>query len=90
MTFTRSTITLACFALLAATAPAQAPVVDIDYHQHLKLWRAQKRIVAAYEDVEEAEVAGDGQGAHTKNARDLLAQAAKELKLAAKDTARKH
>lgn len=90
MTFAKSTLTLGCAAVLATILPAQAPVVDIDYHKHLQLWRAQRRIVAAYEDVEQAEVAGDGEGNHTKNARSYLAQAAKELKLAEKDAARKH
>ncbi|QOY90359.1 hypothetical protein [Paludibaculum fermentans] len=71
------------FSLLCVAAPTDKPVVDVDYQRNLKLWRAQKSILAAYEYVEQAEQdSRRGLGEHSSKARALLQQAAREIKIA--------
>lgn len=68
----------------AVTLFAQAPPVDIDRNRHGNLWAAQKDIASAYEKVEAAQEANNYRlGGHAGKARELLAQASRELKLAA-------
>ena len=77
---------LATLALLTGTVGlfAQAPLVDIDRNRHGNLWAAQKDIASAYEKVDAAQVANDSKlGGHAGKAKELLAQASRELKLAA-------
>ena len=69
---------------------AQGPDVQIDYHKHLNLWRAQRSIVNAYENVVAA-LASDpvAKGSHAAKASKLLLEAAKEINLAASDGEKK-
>jgi hypothetical protein len=63
---------------------AQAPEVDIDAHRHPDLADAQHHIQQAYVEVEKSQEAHKDQlGGHGEKARDLLAQASRELKAAA-------
>jgi hypothetical protein len=65
---------------------AQAPDVQIDYHKHLKLWRAQKSIASAYQNIEEAQASDPiARNSHVVKASKLLRDAAKEVNLAAND-----
>jgi hypothetical protein len=61
----------------------QAPVVNIS-NRHGNLRSAQQDIVNAYQKVNQAQAANQGQlGGHAQRAKDLLAQADAELRLAA-------
>jgi hypothetical protein len=61
----------------------QAPVVNIS-NRHGNLRSAQQDIVNAYQKVNQAQAANDGQlGGHAQRAKDLLAQADAELRQAA-------
>src|SRR5580704_9769325 len=61
----------------------QAPVVNIS-NRHGNLRSAQQDIVNAYQKVQNAQAANDGQlGGHAQRAKDLLAQADAELRQAA-------
>jgi hypothetical protein len=61
----------------------QAPVVNIS-NRHGNLRSAQQDIVNAYQKIQNAQAANDGQlGGHAQRAKDLLAQADAELRLAA-------
>jgi hypothetical protein len=61
----------------------QAPVVNIS-NRHGNLRSAQQDIVNAYQKVNQAQAANDGQLAgHAQRAKELLAQADEELRLAA-------
>lgn len=72
--------TLACVGIVFA----QAPVVNIDRHRHGNLASAQSHIVQAYQSINAAQQANDGQlGGHAQRAKDLLTQADAELRLAA-------
>ena len=72
--------TLAC----VGTMFAQAPVVNIDRYRHGNLASAQSSIVQAYQSINKAQEANDGQlGGHAQRAKDLLTQADAELRLAA-------
>jgi hypothetical protein len=72
--------TLACVGMMFA----QAPVVNIDRYRHGNLAAAQSYIVQAYQKVNQAQQANDGQlGGHAQRAKDLLVQADAELRLAA-------
>ena len=63
---------------------AQGPVVNIDRYRHGNLAAAQSYIVQAYQSVNQAQQANDGQlGGHAQRAKDLLVQADNELRLAA-------
>ena len=69
---------------------AQGPDVQIDYHKHLKLWRAQKSIVNAYENIVAAQASDPvAKGPHAAKAGKLLLEAAKEINLAANDGEKK-
>jgi len=73
-----------CLLLLSAvTLLAQSPVVNIgDRHGNLRA--AQEYIVSAYQRINQAQRANDGQlGGHAQRAKDLLTQADEELRLAA-------
>jgi hypothetical protein len=60
-----------------------APVVNIG-NRHGNLRAAQQYIVSAYQRVEQAQAANDGQlGGHAQRAKELLTQADAELRLAA-------
>ena len=72
--------TLACVGVMFA----QAPVVNIDRYRHGNLAAAQSYIVQAYQSINSAQQANDGQlGGHAQRAKDLLTQADAELRLAA-------
>jgi hypothetical protein len=72
--------TLACVGMMFA----QAPVVNIDRYRHGNLASAQSYIVQAYQSINKAQEANDGQlGGHAQRAKDLLTQADAELRLAA-------
>jgi hypothetical protein len=61
----------------------QAPVVNIG-NRHGNLRNAQGNIVQAYQRIERAQAANDGQlGGHAQRAKELLIQADIELRLAA-------
>ena len=61
----------------------QAPVVNIS-NRHGNLRTAQQDIVNAYQKIQNAQAANDGQlGGHAQRAKDLLAQADSELRQAA-------
>jgi hypothetical protein len=61
----------------------QAPVVNIS-NRHGNLRAAQQDIVSAYQKIQNAQAANDGQlGGHAQRAKDLLAQADAELRQAA-------
>jgi hypothetical protein len=63
---------------------AQAPVVNIDPNRHGNLAAAQGEIVDAYQRIEMAQHANDGQlGGHAQRAKDFLTQADAELRQAA-------
>jgi len=68
-----------------AQAPVvQPPVVNIDPDRHGNLAAAQGDIVDAYQRIEMAQRANDGQlGGHAQRAKDFLSQADAELRLAA-------
>ena len=91
---TRSKSFVAGLVTLAASAIAlfasAAPVVDIDRDRHGNLWAAQKDILAAYQKVDDAQLANNyNLGGHAAKARDLLTQASRELKLAAETANRR-
>lgn len=68
--------------------PAQPPVVDIDYSKYRKLWRAQREVLIAFEHLEAAdEERGRTLGRHAETARQLLIEAAKEIKWASRGAA---
>jgi hypothetical protein len=72
--------TLACVGMMFA----QAPLVNIDRYRHGNLASAQSYIVQAYQSINQAQQANDGQlGGHAQRAKDLLVQADAELRLAA-------
>jgi len=73
-----------CLALASrAIMFAQGPVVNIG-RRHGNLQAAQQYIVSAYQRIENAQRANDGQlGGHAQRAKDLLTQADEELRLAA-------
>jgi hypothetical protein len=61
----------------------QAPVVNIS-NRHGNLRSAQQNIVSAYQRINQAQQANQGQlGGHAQRAKDLLAQADAELRQAA-------
>jgi hypothetical protein len=61
----------------------QAPVVNIS-NRHGNLRSAQENIVNAYQRINQAQAANQGQlGGHAQRAKDLLAQADAELRQAA-------
>jgi hypothetical protein len=61
----------------------QAPVVNIG-NRHGNLRNAQSNIVEAYQRIDRAQAANDGQlGGHAQRAKELLIQADIELRLAA-------
>lgn len=63
---------------------AQAPGVDVDANRHPELAEAQRHISEAYVAVEKSQEAHKDQlGGHGEKARDLLAQASREIKAAA-------
>ncbi len=63
---------------------AQAPVVNIDPNRHGNLAAAQGDIVDAYQRIDMAQSANNDQlGGHAQKAKDFLAQADVELRLAA-------
>lgn len=76
-------VSVICIGMLGAQN-AQAPVVNIDPNRHGNLASAQGDIVDAYQRIEMAQHANDGQlGGHAQKARDFLIQADSELRMAA-------
>lgn len=62
---------------------AQRPQVTIDPARHPNLAEAQQHIAQAYEKIEVAQQANNSQlGGHADRAKQLLAQASRELKAA--------
>jgi hypothetical protein len=79
-------ISTALYATIACVSVtfAQAPVVNIDSHRHGNMAAAQKFIVQAYQKLDAAQRDNDDQlGGHAQRAKDLLAQADVEIRLAA-------
>lgn len=77
-------------ALCSLGGTDRVPGVDVDYHSNLHLWRAQKNILTAFENLEQADRESARMlGAHGDKARELLVQAAKEVKLASSPLGRK-
>lgn len=69
--------------LFAGVAIAQRPEVNIGQH-HANLAEAQQHIQQAYAKIEEAQGANRGHlGGHAEKAKQLLAEASRELKAAA-------
>jgi hypothetical protein len=63
---------------------AQGPVQNIDPNKHANLASAQTSIAQAYQKIEAAQQANQAQlGDHAERAKQLLVQAAQELKEAA-------
>jgi hypothetical protein len=85
--------TLTSAGLLCAMAFAQSvpnPYVDIDPQRHGNLAAAQANIVQAFGRINDAQRDnGDQLGGHAQKAKNLLAQANQELRLAA-DVANEH
>lgn len=74
------TAVLACSGIVLA----QAPGVDIDRAKHANLAEAQMHIQQAYAKIDEAQGANkDRLGGHAEKAKQLLAEASRELKAAA-------
>jgi hypothetical protein len=70
--------------VFAGVAIAQRPGMDIDPHRHANLAEAQEHIQQAYAKIEEAQQANsDRLGDHAEKAKQLLAEASRELKAAA-------
>lgn len=68
----------------AGVAVAQRPGLDINPHRHANLAQAQQHIQQAYAKVEEAQRANNEHlGDHAEKAKQLLAEASRELKAAA-------
>jgi len=66
-----------------ATMAQDRPNVNIGWH-HGNLRNAQENIVAAFEYIQQAQRANDGQlGGHAARAKELLAEANEELRMAA-------
>jgi hypothetical protein len=73
------------FTAVAFAVPllAQAPAVTLDYKRYESLWRAQKNIVAAYENIEQGRKTYPIlYSNHAQRAQELLIEADKELRLA--------
>jgi hypothetical protein len=65
-------------------AQEEGPVVNIDPQRHGNLAAAQEYIVGAFQKIDAAQHANDGQlGGHAARAKDLLVQADTELRAAA-------
>jgi hypothetical protein len=70
--------------VFAGVAIAQRPSVDIDPHRHANLAEAQQHIQQAYAKIEQAQNAHHaGLGGHAEKAKQLLAEASRELNAAA-------
>lgn len=80
---------LSTAALCAVLAPGmtvlgQAPAQNINPNHHANLAAAQSSIVHAYQRIDMAQHSNrDRLGDHAQKAKDLLAQASRELKMAA-------
>lgn len=79
------TVRIAAAVLLCAgIALAQAPVINIDNSRHPNLAEAQQHIQQAYQKISQAQGANkDRLGGHAEKAKQLLAEASRELKAAA-------
>jgi len=76
--------TLVAVLVCAGAVLAQAPGVDISRAKHPALAEAQMHIQQAYTKIEEAQKANKEQlGGHAEKAKQLLAEASRELKAAA-------
>lgn len=81
----KALLRLACASItvLCLAAPVGPPVVDVDYQRNQKLWRAQRSILMAFDHLDQAQhEAPRGLGDHAEKARQLLVQAAQEIKMA--------
>ncbi|HEX5423021.1 MAG TPA: hypothetical protein VFW94_05680 [Candidatus Acidoferrales bacterium] len=79
-----SSAILTAVLVCAGVAIAQRPGVDIDGHRHPNLAEAQQHIQQAYAKIEEAQQDNRYKlGDHADKAKQLLAQASRELKAAA-------
>jgi hypothetical protein len=77
------TVLLACLVIIGV-AFAQRPETDIDSAKHPNLAEAQHHILQAVEKIDAAQSANKDQlGGHAQKAKELLDQAAHELKEAA-------
>jgi hypothetical protein len=77
-------------AFIALSACAQEPVMNVSRERHGNLAAAQESIRVAFDRLSDAQVAHDDElGGHAGRAKDLLRQAAEEVKLAA-EAANRH
>jgi hypothetical protein len=84
------TVALTTLLLVGGVSLAQNPAEDISPERHPNLAAAQKLIREAYNKIGAAQQANDwDMHGHAKKAKDLLDQAAKELKAAAEEANRK-
>jgi hypothetical protein len=84
MTKTLRTILSVGVLCAVVSAHAQQPAQNIDPRRHGNLAAAQASIEQAYNDTVRAQVANQGQlGGHGERAKELLREAANELKAAA-------
>jgi hypothetical protein len=84
MTKTRLVGTAFLFSLLLGCAGSQRPVVNVSPARHPNLAAAQELCQRAWQRVTDAQRANEwDMGGHAQRARDLLAQASEEIKLAA-------
>ena len=75
---------LICLVFIGVTL-AQRPEVNIDPARHPNLAEAQQHIAQAYEKIEAAQQANQNQlGGHADRAKQLLEQASRELRAAAR------
>ncbi len=63
---------------------AQAPEIKVDYGKHLHLWRAQKGILSAYENINQAQASDPlARSPRVEHALKLLMEANREINKAA-------
>lgn len=84
MKFALSSIVAGLCLSIAAVASAQEPQVNIDPARHGNLASAQELVRGAYDRLSQAQYANrDDLGGHAARAKELLREAAEEIKLAA-------
>jgi hypothetical protein len=84
MKLTPSKAVAAALVVAATAALAQEPVQDIDPYRHGNLATAQNLVRGAYDRLSEAQSANrDALGGHAARAKELLREAAQEIKAAA-------
>ena len=73
-----------CMLLLTACAPARVPAQNVNPARHPNLAAAQRFCLDAFEKINKAQEANEwDMGGHAKKAKELLVEAADEIKQAA-------